>query len=358
MNLLKFTPVLLSSALLIACGSAPKPAVLVDFEAKMSGENAEYAPYTPRIESDYAGLKSEYEGYHKQAVAAYEDDNNNMVEYYTDLASTTLDTAVSMLKTKDYEARQEAAAQKSSESAELLKSAATRKEIASLKGAAQEVKLKDAELEVLRAFSINAPEYAPEEYEKANATFERAKAAYAAGETAKAQKIADEAIAQAQAAQAKARPTYDKNAKIIKVDAQYKKIMAKIKSEVPSATTRIEDRGLFISLRELFQTNKTELKDDKKVALKVVARIINEYPDFKVLIEGHTDNRGKAQKNIEVSEGRALNVLAFLRDSEGVNAGRLNSLGKGGAEPIDDNSKPKGRAQNQRVEVIFLRPEN
>lgn len=356
MNLLKFTPVLLSSALLIACGSAPKPAVLVDFEAKMSGENAEYAPYTPRIESDYAGLKSEYEGYHKQAVAAYEDDNNGMVEYYTDLASTTLDTAVSMLKTKDYEARQEAAAQKSSESAELLKSAATRKEIASLKGAAQEVKLKDAELEVLRAYSINAPEYAPEEYEKANATFERAKAAYAAGETAKAQKIADEAIAQAQAAQAKARPTYEKNAKVLKVDAQYKKIMAKIE-KIPNATSRIETRGLFISLRELFQTNKTELKDDKKYPLKEIARIINEYPDYKILIEGHTDNRGKAAKNQEVSEGRAQNVATFLR-SENVAAGRLDAKGKGGTEPIDDNSKPKGRAQNQRVEIIFLRPEN
>lgn len=348
MSLLKFTPALIASALMIACGSNPKPAELQDFEAKRVGE------YAPEIAKNYPALQKEFDGYYKEALKAHDDDNKNMTLYFTDLADTTFRTAVSLLNQKDFQARKASAEERTNQAGVVLEKAGQRKEFASLKGQVAEVKVKDAELAILKAKSINAAEYAPEQLAQAEATFEKAKAAFAAGDTAEAQKIAETAIAQADVALKTAQPAYDKQAKINAVDAQYKKIMADA-ARIPSVTSRIEQRGLFISMRDLFQGQKTTVRGDKMVAIMEMAKIINNYPDFKILIEGHTDNKGKAAKLMEISENRAQTVASTL-GKEGVAVARISTAGKGGTEPIDDNSKKAGREKNQRVEIIFLRP--
>jgi outer membrane protein OmpA-like peptidoglycan-associated protein len=67
-------------------------------------------------------------------------------------------------------------------------------------------------------------------------------------------------------------------------------------------------------------------------------------------IEGHTDNTGSAEKNLQLSKDRAASVKQyFVR--QGIDAGRLTSEGYGDTKPIGDNKTSKGRTQNRRVEI-------
>jgi outer membrane protein OmpA-like peptidoglycan-associated protein len=69
----------------------------------------------------------------------------------------------------------------------------------------------------------------------------------------------------------------------------------------------------------------------------------------KMRIEGHTDNRGAADMNLDLSKRRAASVRAWLTQ-HGIDAGRLESEGYGLTKPIDTNDTDAGRAANRRVE--------
>jgi large repetitive protein len=73
----------------------------------------------------------------------------------------------------------------------------------------------------------------------------------------------------------------------------------------------------------------------------------------RVRIEGHTDNRGKPQYNLELSQRRAAAVLHYLTE-HGVDAARLESEGYGLGKPIADNNTTEGRAANRRVEFLIV----
>ncbi len=70
-------------------------------------------------------------------------------------------------------------------------------------------------------------------------------------------------------------------------------------------------------------------------------------------IEGHTDDRGDASYNQELSQRRAQAVVAFLID-QGVDRSRLTAVGVGETQPIASNKTKRGRATNRRVEFVIL----
>ena len=80
-----------------------------------------------------------------------------------------------------------------------------------------------------------------------------------------------------------------------------------------------------------------------------VANILNkDYPLVRVGIEGHTDNTGKADANLLLSEKRAAAVKAYLVGRK-VDIDRLDAVGYGQDQPIADNATAQGKAQNWRV---------
>lgn len=101
-----------------------------------------------------------------------------------------------------------------------------------------------------------------------------------------------------------------------------------------------------------FSTGSSKLLTKSFSKLNDVVTILNENPSYKVAIDGHTDNTGKADKNQTLSEARAASVKAYLV-SKGIAESRLTSTGYGQDKPVADNKTAAGRAKNRRVEMTL-----
>jgi outer membrane protein OmpA-like peptidoglycan-associated protein len=90
--------------------------------------------------------------------------------------------------------------------------------------------------------------------------------------------------------------------------------------------------------------------------LDEAARILEENPEVRVTIEGHTDSIGTEAYNLRLSQRRANAVQRYLV-SKGISADRLETIGKGEGEPVapntlpDGRDNPEGRAMNRRAEL-------
>jgi len=103
----------------------------------------------------------------------------------------------------------------------------------------------------------------------------------------------------------------------------------------------------------LFETAKWDLKPELKENLAEVAGILKTLiTSATVIVEGHTDNVGKADANLKLSQQRAKSVLDYLA-SRGVDKKRLQSVGYGLKKPVADNSTDEGKAKNRRVELVI-----
>ena len=81
--------------------------------------------------------------------------------------------------------------------------------------------------------------------------------------------------------------------------------------------------------------------------------IMRDFPNLKIVVEGHTDNAGDPAKNQKLSLWRASWVKQFLLE-RGISAERVEAEGVGDADPIADNNTEMGRAQNRRLVVRIL----
>ncbi|MBD3335278.1 MAG: OmpA family protein, partial [Candidatus Eisenbacteria bacterium] len=88
--------------------------------------------------------------------------------------------------------------------------------------------------------------------------------------------------------------------------------------------------------------------------LERAAEIMQEHPDIRVQIEGHTDNIGSDEYNMDLSQKRANAVKEWLV-SQGISADRLVTVGRGESEPIDSNETDLGRARNRRIEFHVMK---
>ncbi len=103
-----------------------------------------------------------------------------------------------------------------------------------------------------------------------------------------------------------------------------------------------------------FDTGKATIKPVSFGVLNLVVDIMNNNPDYNLIIAGHTDSQGNDDYNLDLSDRRAAAVRQYLID-KGIDANRLQSKGYGETQPVATNSTAKGRAQNRRVEftVVF-----
>jgi outer membrane protein OmpA-like peptidoglycan-associated protein len=100
-----------------------------------------------------------------------------------------------------------------------------------------------------------------------------------------------------------------------------------------------------------FTTASAQVLDASMPALERFAALMNQHADWRVTIEGHTDNVGSAAYNLDLSTRRASAVRDVLIRRWSVPAARLQSQGYGLTRPVETNATDEGRAHNRRVEV-------
>ena len=119
---------------------------------------------------------------------------------------------------------------------------------------------------------------------------------------------------------------------------------------------RIENGQIAIMQPVFFATNKDVILKKSFPVLDTVTEALKASPFIKkVEVGGHTDDRGKADYNRELSGRRAASVMKYLTD-HGIAADKLTAKGYGPDKPIADNKDAKGRERNRRVEFVILDP--
>ena len=106
-----------------------------------------------------------------------------------------------------------------------------------------------------------------------------------------------------------------------------------------------------------FPTAQSSIKPDFFATLNSVAKTLKEFNKTTITVSGHTDNVGRDDYNMKLSQDRANAVTQYLV-SQGVPASRINSVGFGKTKPIADNSTEVGRAQNRRVTIDINPPDS
>jgi outer membrane protein OmpA-like peptidoglycan-associated protein len=103
-----------------------------------------------------------------------------------------------------------------------------------------------------------------------------------------------------------------------------------------------------------FETGKSNLLDSSYSELNILFNVLKSKPKMILQISGYTDNVGKVQDNIILSETRANAVKKYL-SNKGIENNRIIAKGYGSSNPKANNNTKEGRAQNRRVEITVLK---
>ncbi len=122
----------------------------------------------------------------------------------------------------------------------------------------------------------------------------------------------------------------------------------------PDMRNKLMTEGKLVTYGIYFDVNKDVVKPESYGTLKEIAGILNEVPDVKVKILGHTDADGADALNLDLSKRRAASVKAELAKSFGVKGDHLETDGMGESQPVAPNDTPVNKALNRRVEFVKM----
>jgi OmpA-OmpF porin, OOP family len=128
----------------------------------------------------------------------------------------------------------------------------------------------------------------------------------------------------------------------------------KITTASPDTRNKLLTEGKLVTYGIYFDVNKDIVKPESYGTLKDIAKILNEVPDVKVKIVGHTDADGADAANLDLSKRRAASVKSELVKTFNVNGDRLITDGMGESQPVAPNDTPSNKAMNRRVEFIKM----
>ncbi len=131
------------------------------------------------------------------------------------------------------------------------------------------------------------------------------------------------------------------------------------REEMKDVDVQVLKGVVYISLSDnmLYKSGSYEITDKAGETLSKIAKIIKDYKDFEVLIEGNTDNvpisRPNIRNNWDLSALRASSVVQALQNNYGVDPKRLTAGGRGEYNPITSNDTEAGRIKNSRTQIII-----
>jgi OOP family OmpA-OmpF porin len=115
--------------------------------------------------------------------------------------------------------------------------------------------------------------------------------------------------------------------------------------------TELEASGRMALYGINFATNSATITPDSEKPLTEIVTLLNNQPEWKITVEGHTDNVGAKAANQVLSQKRAESVVAWLA-AHGVDKARLAAAGFGDSKPLEPNTSDEGKAKNRRVELV------
>ncbi len=128
----------------------------------------------------------------------------------------------------------------------------------------------------------------------------------------------------------------------------------KIEEVLPGAEVERVGEGIQVIFDDksgvTFALNSANLTTASKQNLDKIAEVFLEFPDTKLMLEGHTDSSGDENYNMNLSTNRAKAVSSYLQ-SKGIAASRMTEKGYGETAPRFDNATKEGQAKNRRVEI-------
>jgi len=131
------------------------------------------------------------------------------------------------------------------------------------------------------------------------------------------------------------------------------------KEELKEVDVQVLKGVVYISLADnmLYKSGSYEINNRAAETLSKIAKIIKDYKDYDVLIEGNTDNvpikRENIRNNWDLSTLRASSVVQALQNDYGVDPKRLTAGGRGEYNPIADNNTELGKQRNRRTQIII-----
>ncbi len=131
------------------------------------------------------------------------------------------------------------------------------------------------------------------------------------------------------------------------------------REEMRDVDVKVLKGVVYISLSDnmLYKSGSYEISDQANATLSKIAKIISDYKDYEVLIEGNTDNVSISKPNIrnnwDLSTLRASSVVQALQNNFAVDPKRLTAGGRGEYNPIASNDTPDGKARNRRTQIII-----
>jgi outer membrane protein OmpA-like peptidoglycan-associated protein len=113
------------------------------------------------------------------------------------------------------------------------------------------------------------------------------------------------------------------------------------------------EKKIIMQLNINFNVNSVTIKSTQLDQLRQMAELMKTDSDTTAVIEGHTDNRGSATKNLEISQRRAQSIKKYFANTFGIAPERITAEGFGDTRPIASNATSEGRRKNRRVLVIL-----
>ena len=164
-------------------------------------------------------------------------------------------------------------------------------------------------------------------------------------------------VARARAAARVGSEKKSRNLTVARRDAsEAKTVLALAERRAKALEANQTARGMVLTLEGVsFGFDRADLKEDAKRSLLRLSGFLIALPDREVLVEGFTDDTGKEDYNLDLSQRRAESVRDELAGN-GVEANRIVADGLGMAFPVVSNETEEGREKNRRVEVLILNP--
>ena len=204
------------------------------------------------------------------------------------------------------------------------------------------------------AEGVNARRYAASAFDTASASLQRASTLYDDEAYEQAAQVALEALSQFQRAIDESRPGFASDQeRLLANNDTARAIFDRAIRAFGDTDAYVDNRGIVVVMPFLFAATSAEIRPEMAVRLDEIAALLSEFSRQRVSVEGHTRDEGSTADNATLAQQRADAVRSYLANAD-IRGTRIDVLAMGEEVPRYSNETEEGRANNDRVEIIFL----